>query len=238
VGPVRHDRDPSLARRRHGAPLPHRRLLRRCQRWSLAAEIPRDDLRQFHSEIKELIKGLQRAVNYARKRGTLSVAAASNSNLNRNERDFIVLPADLHQVVSVGATAPVAQINFDRVASYSNYGKREVDVFAPGGDFAEGGVIEDLILSACSSVTADPGLSICTTSPDWYLFSAGTSFAAPHVSGEAAVIESSFPGDQSAERLEHCILVSADRITGVGRDPVYGKGRINVLGGAKCRRLK
>jgi subtilisin family serine protease len=70
------------------------------------------------------------------------------------------------------------------------------------------------------------------------VWAAGTSAAAPHVSGEAAVIESSFPGDQKAERLEHCILVSADRITSVGRDPVYGKGRINVLGGAECRRLK
>jgi subtilisin family serine protease len=41
---------------------------------------------------------------------------------------------------------------------------------------------------------------ICTTSNDWYLFGAGTSAAAPHVSGVAAVIESNFPGDQSAER--------------------------------------
>ncbi len=42
-----------------------------------------------------------------------------------------MLPADLHHVVSVGATAPVRQTDFDRVASYSNFGKREVDVFAP-----------------------------------------------------------------------------------------------------------
>jgi lantibiotic leader peptide-processing serine protease len=205
---------------------------------SFSAVIPTEDLRDSRAEIKELIKATQRAIDYARKRGTLSVAAASNDALNRNTKEFIVLPADLHQVVSVGATAPVGQTNFDRVASYSNYGKREVDVFAPGGDLVEGGVIEDLILSACASSTTLFDLEFCTTSNDWYIFAAGTSAAAPHVSGEAAVIESSFPGDQSAERLEHCILVSADRITGIGRDPVYGKGRINVLGGAECRRLK
>jgi lantibiotic leader peptide-processing serine protease len=206
---------------------------------SFSGVIPTEELRDFRAEIKDLIKATQRAIDYARKRGTLSVAAASNDALNRNKKEFIVLPADLHQVVSVGATGPVGQANFDRVASYSNYGKREVDVFAPGGDFVEdGGVIEDLILSACASSTMLLDLAVCTTSNDWYIFAAGTSAAAPHVSGEAAVIESSFPGDQSAERLEHCILVSADRITGVGRDPVYGKGRINVLGGAECRRLR
>jgi subtilisin family serine protease len=204
---------------------------------SLAGVIPTEDLRDSRAEIKQLIKALQRAIDYARKRGTLSVAAASNDALNRNTKDFIVLPADLHQVVSVGATGPVGQTNFDRVASYSNYGKRKVDVFAPGGDFVEGGVIEDLILSACARFIPFAGFEYCQTG-DQYVFAAGTSAAAPHVSGEAAVIESSFPGDQSAERLEHCILVSADRITGVGRDPVYGKGRINVLGGAECRRLK
>jgi lantibiotic leader peptide-processing serine protease len=203
---------------------------------SFGEEFPIDELRD-NREIAGLIEATQRAIDYARKRGTLSVAAAGNSNLNRNEKEFIAVPADLRQVVSVGATAPVAQTDFDRVASYSNYGKREVDVFAPGGDLVEGGVIEDLIISACASSTTLFDLEICTTSNDWYIFAAGTSVAAPHVSGEAAVIESSFPGNQSAERLEHCILVSADRITGVGRDPVYGKGRINVLGGAECRRL-
>jgi hypothetical protein len=33
-----------------------------------------------------------------------------------------------------------------------------------------------------------------------------------------------------------CIVASADRISRSGRDPVYGKGRINVLAGANCRR--
>ncbi len=157
------------------------------------------------------------------------MAAASNDALNRNRKEYIVLPADLHQVVSVGATAPVGQENFDRVASYSNFGKREVDVFAPGGDLVEGrGVLEDLIISACSSL-------VCGAN-DFYVLWAGTSAASPHVAGEAAVIESNLAGDQSAERLEHCILVSADRIRQRGRDPVYGKGRINVLAGSECRR--
>jgi lantibiotic leader peptide-processing serine protease len=195
---------------------------------SFSAVIPVSDVQDPSTGLRGLVKATQRAVDYARKRGTLSVAAASNDGLNRNLKEFVVLPADLHQVVSVGATAPVNQQNFDRVASYSNFGKREVDVFAPGGDLVDGGVIEDLIFSACSSL-------VCGGN-DFYVLWAGTSAAAPHVVGEAAVIESSLAGDQFAERLEHCIVASADRISRSGRDPVYGKGRINVLAGANCRR--
>jgi thermitase len=43
---------------------------------SLSAIIPTADLRENRAEIKELIQALQRAVDYARRRGTLSVAAA------------------------------------------------------------------------------------------------------------------------------------------------------------------
>ena len=195
---------------------------------SLSALIPVTDVQNPRTGLRDLVKATQRAVDYARKRGTLSVAAASNDALNRNRKEYVVLPADLHQVVSVGATGPVGQENFDRVASYSNFGKREVDVFAPGGDLVDGGVLEDLIFSACSSL-------VCGGN-DFYVLWAGTSAASPHVAGEAAVIESNLARDQSAERLEHCILVSADRIGRSGRDPVYGKGRIDVLAGAHCRR--
>lgn len=101
-------------------------------------------------------------------------------------------------------------------------------VFAPGGDFVDGGVFEDLIISACSGL-------VCGGN-DVYILWAGTSAASPHVAGEAAVIESSLRGDQFAERLEHCILVSADRLSRQGNDRIYGKGRINVLAGSECRR--
>jgi subtilisin family serine protease len=74
---------------------------------SLSELFPVSDVQDPRTGLRGLVKATQRAVDYARIRGTLSVAAASNDALNRNRKEFVVLPADLHQVVSVGATGPV-----------------------------------------------------------------------------------------------------------------------------------
>jgi subtilisin family serine protease len=193
---------------------------------SLGAYAARDDFGQ------PVIRALQRAINFATRRGALVVASAGNNgvNLNTDAAGLIVLPAELNNVVSVGATAPVNQQNFDRVASYSNYGNSGVDIFAPGGDFVTGSVIQDLILFPCSrqieAFDCSGGAS--------YLLGAGTSPAAPHVAGAAAVVESEYRGDQKAAFLQRCLFRGADRVTGVRNDPVYGRGRLNVLGAALC----
>jgi subtilisin family serine protease len=194
--------------------------------------------------VKELQRALQRAINFATGRGVLVVTSAGNADengigidLNSDPNSFIHLPSELANVISVGATAPFNQANFDMVASYSNFGKSGVDVFAPGGDLLPGGALEDLILSPCSSQIA-----FCAPETDnegnvfhFWVFAAGTSMAAPHVSGEGAVIESELPGDQRGQRLTSCILRNADQVTGRRNDPVYGKGRINVLRGVACQ---
>lgn len=185
---------------------------------------------------RELIRAVQRALNFASRNGVLLVGSSGNGavNLNKDPKDFIDIPSELNHVISVGATAPINQMNFDQIASYSNFGRKGVDVFAPGGDFVEGlSVVEDLIFSACS-----PSINI----PEFgcgdgvtYLIGAGTSFSASHVSGEGAVIEAELSGDQDGARLTRCILKSADPVTDRNRDPVFNHGRINVLNGAECQ---
>jgi subtilisin family serine protease len=135
-------------------------------------------------------------------------------------------------VISVGATAPHAQQpgTFDDLASYSNFGFPGVDVFAPGGDLTQGGVIEDLIIGACSSFS-NPACAGHRS----YLLGAGTSFAAPLVSGEAAIVQSDMRGQQPD--LGRCILGSADPLGQHAPDAVFGFGRIDVLGGIHCRSL-
>jgi subtilisin family serine protease len=173
-----------------------------------------------------------RAIKFAAQQGVLMVAAAGNAavNTNTDPKNMIFAPAELKHVISVGATAPVNQQNFDQIASYSDLGRSGVDVFAPGGDSIDASVEEDLITSPCSPTTI---LFDCSDGIS-YLVGSGTSFAAPHVVGEAAVIESQFPGDQKDEFLANCILKSADPVTGRKIDPLYDRGRINVLRGASC----
>jgi subtilisin family serine protease len=180
-----------------------------------------------------LIDALQRALTFASRHGVLLVAAAGNATVNTNTdpKKLIFIPAEQQHVISVGATAPVAQQNFDRIASYSNFGRSGVDLFAPGGDFVEGSVLEDLIIAPCSTSLDFFDCSDGVT----YLFAAGTSQAAPHVSGEGAVVESEFAGNKKDEFLTHCIRISTDAVTGRSNDPLYGAGRINVLRGAACK---
>jgi subtilisin family serine protease len=195
---------------------------------SLGAYFPvqtRDDV--------QLVAALQRAIAFAIRRGALPVAAAGNDtvNLATDPPRFISVPAQLAGVLSVGATGPIAQQDFDRIAGYSNVGFPGVDVFAPGGEFdPPRTVLADLILSACS------GLIAPCAGGNAYVLADGTSAAAPHVAGEAAVIESIIRRDQRAARLESCIRLTSDHPTGRFIDPLYGFGRINVLRAAICGR--
>jgi subtilisin family serine protease len=85
---------------------------------------------------------------------------------------------------------------------------------------------------------AAPGLWILGPAPQSYvgsgalpyLFASGTSMAAPHVAGLAALIRSAKP-DLSADDIMKVIRYTADdinRATAPGRDDHAGYGRINM----------
>ncbi|HEU4564999.1 MAG TPA: S8 family serine peptidase [Gemmatimonadaceae bacterium] len=180
--------------------------------------------------VPQLIEVLTEVVAYVRSKGTQVVAAAGNEGVNLDEDDdFIELPAEIPGVISVAATGPLRQRNFDRLASYSNRGGRRggVDIAAPGGDFVSDEFLFDLVLGACARVFCGDESS--------YLLGDGTSFAAPHVSGAGAVADSNNPADLGAAQLDFCILHGADKIlTPSGTvDTRYGAGRLNVLRSAR-----
>src|SRR5919204_490267 len=82
---------------------------------------------------KAVYELLRRAVEYARGAGVLTVAAVGNDDLDLRDASamgkLVELPADLPDVVGVASTGYL-----DRKAYYSNYGTKQVDVAAPGGD--------------------------------------------------------------------------------------------------------
>jgi subtilisin family serine protease len=165
-----------------------------------------------------LVAALNRAVNHATASGVLVVSAAGNDAVDLNGRLWAI-PAQSGGSMAVSATAPVAQHDFDRPASYTNYGQSVVDVAAPGGDLVAGGMAQDLILA--------PGGRASPTGAYEYYFAGGTSMAAPHVSAFAALLVGAF-GQMSPAQLRSIIERSAEGILRPGAGRFSGRGRIDV----------
>ena len=169
--------------------------------------------------VMEIVNAQQKAIDYAYKKGSTIIASAGNDGVNYDGNSaYIKLPGGLNNVVTVSATAPEGYdwtadyTNFDIPASYTTHGKSLVDIAAPGGD---GDVaLDDMILS--------------TGNNNSLFWSAGTSMAAPHVSGVAALIIAKNGGDMSPQEVTKQIEKTADKVDGNGQSTFFGKGRINA----------
>src|SRR5437899_10447862 len=87
---------------------------------------------------------LNRAVNFAHKKGALLIASAGNGGINWDKMGNVMkLPAQLPHVVAVSATGPQFGLNVDGMAvipnaegleqAYTDYGKSLVIFAGPGG---------------------------------------------------------------------------------------------------------
>ena len=121
------------------------------------------------------------AIKYAAEKNVLFVHAAGNDGSNLDDPTNSNYPNDqinngpemADNVITVGALNP--KYGSELVASYSNYGKVNVDIFAPGTD-------------------------IYSTFPNnEYEYSPGTSMAAPAVAGVAALVMSQYPSLTAAQ---------------------------------------
>ena len=130
------------------------------------------------------------AIALARSKGALVVVAAGNNQGN----------ADLYPPGNCASAFTVAAVqrNGGR-AVYSNVGAM-VEIAAPGGQMAVYGDTNGILSTADTGLTAPEA--------DDYLFYQGTSMAAPHVSGVAALLVSANP-QASITRLESVLRASA-----------------------------
>ncbi len=146
---------------------------------------------------------LHAAISASEDAEILFVAAAGNGNvlgqgLNNDRTPFYPASYELDNVIAVAATDPD-----DRLARFSNFGQRSVHIAAPG-------------------------IGILSTLPGGrYGTANGTSMAAPHVAGVAALVWSEVPEATVAE-VRTAILDGADGLAEL-QSRVASGGRLNAF---------
>ncbi|MEW2415807.1 S8 family serine peptidase [Streptomyces sp. NPDC046866] len=166
---------------------------------------------------KALVEAITRATRYAERKGTLNVASAGNSNWDLsadsiedttspddgtpvtrtiNPHECLDLPTQLPGVVTVSATGDKGFRSY-----YSSYGLGVVDVAGPGGDKWQ------------VPATPDANGRVLSTLPGGgWGYKQGTSMAAPHVSGVAALLKSAHPKATPAQ-LQRMLKEQATKAT-------------------------
>ncbi|MDP2647666.1 MAG: S8 family serine peptidase [Candidatus Yanofskybacteria bacterium] len=145
------------------------------------------------------------AISAANGAGNIFVAAAGNNGQNTDSSPAYPASYNLPNIISVAVTD-----SSDNKASFSNYGAASVDLGAPGVD-----IYSTVPISGC--VNCDP---------TGYKSLSGTSMAAPHVSGFAALLWSHI-SSASHLQVKDKILSSADLIESMEGITSSG-GRLNI----------
>ncbi|RBI63519.1 peptidase S8/S53 subtilisin kexin sedolisin [halophilic archaeon] len=192
--------------------------------------------------------GYQRVIQSASRRGTLTVVSAGNSSANLQQGGYFTLPNSVAGAMSVSATGPNDELVF-----YSNYGTNEVSVGAPGGGYetlkktlcrdwdgdgdgeapidTDGDGEDEWVDCEIPEWPYPTNLVLSSVPPElydgeYYAYFAGTSMAAPQVTGTAALVREVAP-DANPNQVEQAIEQGAEGTSGKS-DPELGAGRLNA----------
>lgn len=196
-----------------------------------------------HTDV--LIEGLNRASKFAEQQGMLIVSPAGNEGVDLSESDqFLSLPNQIRGIMSISATSPVgfsptnlkqscsisnSKHHYHTPAPYTNYGEGSIDISAPGGrtDHRSSDTKTtkyDGIISTSFNIDLNTNSYDQENRVPVYEWKSGTSFAAPHVSGAAALIMELRPDFTPLEVREH-LSKTADQL---GKTQYHGKGHLNI----------
>ena len=142
-------------------------------------------------------QSLKDAIDAGGRADILFVAAAGNDSIDADGMPQYPANYQSPSIIAVAATD-----RNDNLASFSNYGDGSVHLAAPG-------------------------VSILSTVPGGYTSYSGTSMAAPHVAGAAALALAANPGLRLAE-LKQTLLATVEPVPALAGRTITG-GRLNVL---------
>ena len=174
-----------------------------------------------------------RAVQYAQRKGMIVVGANGNNAMDLGKKMYTVpgegkqYPGPLFDtftsipwVISVSSTT-----NRDTLSYFSNYGRSNVDLGAPGGDLGPywpnpeaDQSLRDLEARCYSTIPVARGS---------YGWAMGTSMAAPKVAAAAALVKAEYP-EMSAVRVKNLLAQTADSVDKNGASHEFGSGILNV----------
>jgi len=198
----------------------------------------------YVSQTRALINTYRRAIQYANKMGTTLIVAADNDALDADHTgSLLFFLADSPNVLGISAIAPVGGslpavfgnapaeplAPPETLSYYSNFGRTIIDFAAPGGSVELAAYLEDPFNTWCEK----GGLSdlcflmdtvLSNVPGDYFFWAQGTSMAAPHAAGVAALIVGMNGGDMNPKRLHSAMKKYAVDLGQPGKDPFYGSG--------------
>ena len=162
------------------------------------------------------------AIQYAVQKGVFVAIAAGNEFEDGNPVEYpAAYAAEIEGAMAVGAVGRGRNRAF-----YSNTGSY-VEIVAPGGDFRADGLAGVIYQVGLFDNDSDPALVSVPRFDRYYEKPAqGTSIAAPHVAGVAALLRSQ--GITSPAAIEAAIMKFAVDLGTPGRDDQYGHGLIDA----------
>ncbi|WP_242307535.1 S8 family serine peptidase [Bacillus cereus group sp. BfR-BA-01331] len=193
------------------------------------------------SSTKELaeIKAYKKAIQYAKKMGSVVVAAAGNDGIDVTDSEAmdkflkgevlkegvtykgqgLDIPASLPGVITVASTGPTNELSL-----FSNYGEGFSDIAAPGGDIR--------FFNKYGDTWMKDGWfqkeQVISTKPNGgYVYGVGTSTAAPKVSGAVALIIDKYHfKDLPQQATRHLYRFGVDKTS--TESHLLGKGILDI----------